>query len=67
MYQRSQRGGNRKLTLVKKAEGDLAALRTALAEGLQLADDDVKINQRTRHIVVEVMRYFLFFFFFFPR
>lgn len=54
VYQRSDRGGSLKRTLIKRAEGDVAALSRDVAEGLKLPQTDVKINNVTRHIVLKV-------------
>ncbi|KAI0517773.1 mitochondrial large subunit ribosomal protein-domain-containing protein [Xylaria bambusicola] len=52
-YHREKRGGNLKLTILKRAEGDLMALKQDLKAALQLSDDEVSINSKTRHIVVD--------------
>jgi large subunit ribosomal protein L49 len=54
VYELAKRGGNKKLTLLKKIEGDRAALRAALAEGLKMSEKDVKLNTLTGHLRVEV-------------
>ncbi len=50
----AKRGGNMKLTRVKRIEGNVAALRNDLREALGLEEKDVTINQLTRHIIVKV-------------
>ncbi|KAI1771046.1 mitochondrial large subunit ribosomal protein-domain-containing protein [Hypoxylon cercidicola] len=52
VYHKNKRGGNLKLTLVKKGEGDLMALKQDIKEALQLNDRDISINSITRHIVI---------------
>lgn len=54
VYQKSKRGGNFKVTLLKKAEGDLKALKADIRDALQLPDSDVSVNNVTRHIAVRV-------------
>ncbi|KAK4132110.1 hypothetical protein BT67DRAFT_426010 [Trichocladium antarcticum] len=52
VYQMSRAGGNKKLTVVKKVEGDAAAFQAELTTSLNLPADKVVYNQHTRHIVV---------------
>jgi large subunit ribosomal protein L49 len=54
IYTMAKRGGNMKLTRVKRIEGNVAALRNDLREALGLEEKDVTINQLTRHIIVKV-------------
>jgi large subunit ribosomal protein L49 len=54
VYQLRKRGGNKKLTTIKKIEGDRKAFKEVLATGLGLDPKDVKINPVTGHVVVEV-------------
>ncbi|KAK7753394.1 54S ribosomal protein img2, mitochondrial [Diatrype stigma] len=54
VYQRRKRGGNLKVTLVKKGEGNLQALKHDIKKALDLRDDEVAVNSITRHIVVKV-------------
>ncbi|KAK3904356.1 mitochondrial large subunit ribosomal protein-domain-containing protein [Staphylotrichum tortipilum] len=56
VYELAKRGGNKKLTNVKKVEGDKAIFRAQLAEGLALAADDITLNTLTGHIVVPGFR-----------
>ncbi|KAI1193748.1 mitochondrial large subunit ribosomal protein-domain-containing protein [Nemania serpens] len=53
IYQKSKRGGNYKVTVLKRGEGDLASLKQDIKEVLQLLDDEVSVNSRTRHIMVK--------------
>ncbi|KAL2150457.1 hypothetical protein VTH82DRAFT_7020 [Thermothelomyces myriococcoides] len=52
VYQLAKRGGNKKLTTIKKVEGDRVQLRSALAQELGLPEKEVIINHLTGHIVV---------------
>ncbi|KAH9993882.1 mitochondrial large subunit ribosomal protein-domain-containing protein [Xylariaceae sp. FL0662B] len=52
VYQKRKRGGNLKLTVLKKAEGDLQALKQDIRDTLQLRDSDVSLNSVTNHIVI---------------
>ncbi len=54
VYELAKRGGNKKLTNVKKVEGDKAVFREQLAEGLSLQAADIKLNTLTGHVVVPV-------------
>ncbi|KAL7619400.1 Mitochondrial large subunit ribosomal protein [Parahypoxylon ruwenzoriense] len=53
VYELSKQGGNRKITLLKKGEGDLIALRDDIREVLQMNLGDVSVNSRTGHIVIK--------------
>ncbi|KAK4141022.1 mitochondrial large subunit ribosomal protein-domain-containing protein [Dichotomopilus funicola] len=53
VYQRAQAGGNKKLTLIKKIEGDRRALVAALAEGLGVDPGDFIMNNVTGHVVLK--------------
>ncbi|KAI1181815.1 mitochondrial large subunit ribosomal protein-domain-containing protein [Nemania serpens] len=64
IYQKSKAGGNFKITILKRGEGDLAALKQDLKDVLHLPDDEISINSRTQHIIVkghkrEVVKHFL--------
>jgi large subunit ribosomal protein L49 len=56
VYQRRQRGGSLKTTLLKKGEGNLQALREDVAQALGLTHKEVKVNNVTKHIEVKVLR-----------
>ncbi|KAI1394607.1 hypothetical protein F4819DRAFT_481045, partial [Hypoxylon fuscum] len=58
VYQRKKRGGNLKLTLVKRGEGDLMALKQDIREALQLDQNDVSINNVNKHIVIRVSEHY---------
>ncbi|KAI1158608.1 mitochondrial large subunit ribosomal protein-domain-containing protein [Nemania serpens] len=53
IYQKSKRGGNYKITILKRGEGDLAALKQDLKDVLQVPEDEVSVNSRTSHIVLK--------------
>ncbi|KAI0475530.1 mitochondrial large subunit ribosomal protein-domain-containing protein [Xylariaceae sp. FL0804] len=52
VYQHSERGGNRHYTLVKKAEGDLQALKQDLRAALNLKKEEISVNSTTRHVKI---------------
>jgi large subunit ribosomal protein L49 len=54
IYTLSKRGGNKKLTRIRRIEGDVTALRSELQEALGLEAKEVVINQLTGHIIVKV-------------
>ncbi len=54
MYQDTKRGGNKKLTVLKKIEGDARRLKEDLRAELRLEDGQIKINHVTRHIEIAV-------------
>jgi large subunit ribosomal protein L49 len=54
IYTLSKRGGNMKLTRIRRIEGDLTALKKDLQAALNVAEKEVTINQLTRHIIVKV-------------
>ncbi|KAG7284801.1 hypothetical protein NEMBOFW57_009414 [Staphylotrichum longicolle] len=55
VYTLAKRGGNKKLTTIKKIDGDRAALGAQLAAdlGLEVGGKGVVVNARTGHLVVE--------------
>ncbi|KAH8204614.1 hypothetical protein TruAng_001243 [Truncatella angustata] len=53
VYERRDRGGSLKKTLVKKGEGNLQALKFDIAEALGLTEKDVKVNNTTNHIEIK--------------
>ncbi|KAI0458879.1 mitochondrial large subunit ribosomal protein-domain-containing protein [Xylaria acuta] len=53
VYQRDKRGGNLKITILKRGEGDLQALKQDIKDALQLPDGDVSVNGVTRHILIK--------------
>lgn len=54
VYQQKKRGGNLKVTLLKKGVGDLVALKNDLIDALQLRAEEVSINNVTKHIMLKV-------------
>jgi large subunit ribosomal protein L49 len=54
IYTLAKRGGNMKLTRLKRIEGDVNALRNDLREAFGMDEKEVTINQLTRHIIVKV-------------
>ncbi|KAI1086414.1 hypothetical protein F5B19DRAFT_487516 [Rostrohypoxylon terebratum] len=52
VYHKNKRGGNLKLTVLKRGEGDLLALKQDIMEALQLPRGDVTLNSVTRQIVI---------------
>ncbi|KAK0705727.1 mitochondrial large subunit ribosomal protein-domain-containing protein [Apiosordaria backusii] len=52
VYQLAKRGGNLKLTLVKKVEGNRIAFKEELAKGLKLSAKDIKVSSLTGHVEV---------------
>ncbi|XXH02036.1 mitochondrial large ribosomal subunit [Hypoxylon texense] len=52
VYHKKKRGGNLEVTVLKKGEGDLRALKQDIKEALQLNEGDISINSVTRHIVI---------------
>ncbi|KAI0998815.1 hypothetical protein K3495_g9380 [Podosphaera aphanis] len=53
VYQLSKNGGNKKITKIRKVEGDIAALRDEIREAFGLTDRECTINQLTGHILVK--------------
>jgi large subunit ribosomal protein L49 len=53
IYTDYKRGGNLHLTTVRKITGDLSALRDELRVYLNKKNEDVKINDLTKHVVVK--------------
>ena len=54
VYHLEKRGGNMKLTKLRKIEGDVNVLRSDLQKALGLTEQQVVINQLTRQIIVKV-------------
>ena len=50
VYQLAKRGGNYKLTVVKKVDGDKQALKRDLAQELGLGLEDVRVKTVTGHV-----------------
>ncbi|KAI3325620.1 mitochondrial large subunit ribosomal protein-domain-containing protein [Xylariaceae sp. AK1471] len=53
VYQKKKRGGNYHVTLIKRGEGDLIALKQDIRDALQLSDSDVFVNSVTRHVTIK--------------
>ncbi|KAK9779571.1 putative Large ribosomal subunit protein mL49 [Seiridium cardinale] len=53
VYERRDRGGNLRKTLLKKGEGNLQALRYDIAEALGLTEKEVRVNNVTNHIEIK--------------
>jgi large subunit ribosomal protein L49 len=60
VYQDTKRGGNKKLTILKKIEGDARALKSELKAALKLEDGHIKINHVTGHIEISVSQHCYF-------
>jgi hypothetical protein len=43
-----------KLTLVKRGEGDLQAMKQDIKDALELPDSEISLNSVTKHIVIKV-------------
>jgi large subunit ribosomal protein L49 len=54
VYTETKRGGNLKLTKLRKIEGDINTLRLHLKEALRLDEKQIVINRQTNHIVITV-------------
>lgn len=54
IYTLAKRGGNMKLTKLRRIEGDVSVLRKDLQLALGMDEKEVVINQLTRHIIVKV-------------
>ncbi|CAP61881.1 uncharacterized protein PODANS_5_2180 [Podospora anserina S mat+] len=52
VYQDAKRGGNFKLTIIKKIEGNRIAFKQELAKALNLSPNDIKVNSLTGHVEV---------------
>ena len=53
IYTLRKRGGNLKMTRVKKVDGDRMKLRNALKTALQVREKDCVINSVTGHIMIK--------------
>ena len=54
VYHTRKRGGNMKLTEVKKVQGDAIALSKDLSALLGLPPSEVNVNSLTKHVVIRV-------------
>jgi large subunit ribosomal protein L49 len=53
VYSDTKRGGNLKLTTVRKITGDLSALKDELKLVLNKKEGEVTINALTQHVIVK--------------
>ncbi|KAH9905941.1 mitochondrial large subunit ribosomal protein-domain-containing protein [Xylariomycetidae sp. FL2044] len=53
IYHKSKRGGNLKLTVLKRGEGNLQVLKQDLKSALQLREGDISVNSVTKHLVIK--------------
>ncbi|KAI0389307.1 mitochondrial large subunit ribosomal protein-domain-containing protein [Xylariaceae sp. FL0594] len=53
VYHKNKSGGNRKLTHLKRGEGDLMALKEDIRRALNLGKDEISVNNVTKHIVIK--------------
>ncbi|KAF6807792.1 mitochondrial large ribosomal subunit l49 [Colletotrichum musicola] len=53
VYNTCKAAGSTKITVVKKVEGDARGLVSDLVRGLKFPQEEVKINPRTKHVVVK--------------
>jgi large subunit ribosomal protein L49 len=56
IYTDTKRGGNKKLTILKKIDGDARALKEALRSELRLEEGKIRINHVTGHIEIAVSK-----------
>ena len=54
MYRRVKKGGNQRLTEIKKVTGNVILLRDELQRELGLEKNDIVLNWLTKHIIVKV-------------
>lgn len=53
VYLLRKRGGNMALTKIRKIEGDINALRNDLQEWFGVKENEVVVNQLTKHILIK--------------
>ncbi|MCJ1471429.1 hypothetical protein MMC13_000068 [Lambiella insularis] len=53
VYHDAKRGGNLHQTRIRKIEGSINDLRNELQEALELREEQIVINQLTRHIIIK--------------
>ncbi|KAI4111340.1 MAG: hypothetical protein LQ339_000539 [Xanthoria mediterranea] len=56
VYQLAKRGGNLLLTRLRKIDGDIAKLKEELQQALGLKQEQISINQLTKHIIIKGWR-----------
>ncbi|KAL8998461.1 MAG: hypothetical protein Q9169_002498 [Polycauliona sp. 2 TL-2023] len=54
VYQLAKRGGNLLLTRLRKIDGDITRLKEELQQALGLKQEQISINQLTKHIIIKV-------------
>jgi large subunit ribosomal protein L49 len=54
IYNDSNRGGNRKFTIIKKIRGEQSALRAAIAQELGIKGEEMSYNNLTRQVLINV-------------
>lgn len=54
VYHLAKRGGNLQQTKLRKIDGDLMKLKLDLQQALGLRQEEISINQLTRHIIIKV-------------
>ncbi|KAL8971122.1 MAG: hypothetical protein Q9197_003444 [Variospora fuerteventurae] len=54
VYHLAKRGGNLLLTRLRKIDGDIMKLKLELQQALGLKQEEISINQLTRHIIIKV-------------
>ncbi|KAL8673358.1 MAG: hypothetical protein Q9168_002237 [Polycauliona sp. 1 TL-2023] len=54
VYQLAKRGGNLLLTRLRKIDGDITILKEELQQVLGLKQEQISINQLTKHIIIKV-------------
>ncbi|TQS35602.1 hypothetical protein Golomagni_03970 [Golovinomyces magnicellulatus] len=60
IYHVEKNGGNKKLTRIRKVEGNVKALRDELREVLNLTEKECTINHLTGHVIVKVLEFIIF-------
>ncbi|KAI1344395.1 mitochondrial large subunit ribosomal protein-domain-containing protein [Xylariaceae sp. FL0016] len=53
VYHKKKRGGNLKITTLKKGEGNLQSLKQDIRDALELPDRDISVNSTTRAIIIK--------------
>ncbi|KAI8963565.1 mitochondrial large subunit ribosomal protein-domain-containing protein [Daldinia sp. FL1419] len=52
VYHKAKRGGNLKITMLKRGKGDLQALKHDIQEALRLKEGDISVHNLTGHIIL---------------
>jgi len=53
VYQHRKRGGNLIVTYIKKVDGELHTLRDTIRQLLDVPEENVVMNERTRQVVIK--------------